>query len=47
MTCPRETCKYKTEERIGHRVFLGCKDEEKRKGFQYDDFFLSSQVYEL
>lgn len=39
MDCPCEKCKYKTETKQGHRVFLGCSDEEKKKGFHYDDFF--------
>ena len=39
MICPCETCKYKTETKRDHRVFLGCSDAEKRKGFKYDDFF--------
>ena len=39
MTCPCETCKYKTERKEGHRVWLGCADPEKRKGFQFDDFW--------
>ena len=39
MILPCDTCKYKTEERAGHRIFVGCSDEEKHKGFHYDDFF--------
>ena len=39
MTLPCDTCKYKTVTIDGHRHFVGCKDEEKKKGFHYDDFF--------
>lgn len=39
MILPCETCKYRTVEESGFRKFIGCSDEEKRKGFRYDDFF--------
>lgn len=38
MILPCETCKYRTEERQGHRNFIGCSDQEKYKGFHYDDW---------
>lgn len=39
MVLPCETCKHRTETRQAHRVFIGCNDSEKRKGFVEDNFF--------
>ena len=38
MELPCTTCKYKTERRQGHRTFVGCNDEDKKKGFIEDTF---------
>ena len=40
MHLPCITCKYRTENRSGHRVFVGCKDKaRKEEHFIEDDFF--------
>ena len=38
MILPCTTCKYRTVEESGFRIFIGCSDKEKEKGFRYDDF---------
>lgn len=39
MILPCENRKFRAEREEGHRVFIKCSDEEKYKGFKYDDFF--------
>lgn len=39
MKLPCMDCKYKKETRNGFRIFVGCSDENKRKGFVSDDYF--------
>jgi hypothetical protein len=39
MELPCATCKYKTTRIDGHRSFIGCSDEERKKAnFKYDGF---------
>lgn len=35
---PCDDCKYRTERHEGFRIFLGCSDKEKRKGFHENNF---------
>lgn len=37
-TIPCTDCKYKEERQDGHRIFVSCSDDEKKKGFSYDDW---------
>ena len=39
MILPCTKCKYRTERREGHRIFIGCGEpERKKKGFKEDTF---------
>ena len=37
MILPCETCKFRTERTEGHRMFVGCKDSEKKKNNFHED----------
>ncbi len=39
MELPCTNCKFRTERKRAHRVFIGCKDKEKKKGFIEDNYF--------
>lgn len=39
MYLPCDSCKYKKETRNGFRVFVGCSDDNKIKGFVSDNYF--------
>lgn len=38
MILPCTDCKFRTVREEGHRTFIGCSDEEKKKGFIEDDW---------
>ena len=39
MKAPCTCCIYMTTRIEGHRKFTGCSDADKKKGFNYDNFF--------
>jgi len=36
---PCTACIYRKQTEVGHRIFIGCSDEEKKKGFIEDDYW--------
>lgn len=43
MKDPCTACKYLKYEEVGHRVFTGCSDDEKKKGFEEDTYFYNHE----
>ena len=37
MKTPCDTCIYLQETKVGFRKFIGCSDDEMKKGFKYDN----------